>query len=144
MSNIDTGVLHDVADFQAEQPASLAELMQRLATGLDTIPPPIIFHFPVLGGGVQVQLNTLAEFEAWRQWCGAPEVDPGPWTPLGSGMSRRVETVAEWRGQPIVLLLVEFRSQPETAAEKRQRLEAELERLDRELVRASNGGPSHG
>jgi hypothetical protein len=116
-----------------ERSATLAELMHRIAYGMEILPDPLSTEYRSSGAGIKIHLYQLAEYERWRQWCGAPAVEPTEWTPSGlplNGASRRYETTTEWRGWRIVLLCIEHRREPLTRAERRQQLVAELARLD--------------
>jgi hypothetical protein len=95
-----------------EQPATMAGLMFRLAAALDILPQPIairISRFP----DRYVQVSSIEDYEAWRQWLGAPETPPGEWKPYETSYAptqqkREWSTVATLCGQPLTLVRVEM------------------------------------
>lgn len=96
-----------------EQPATIAGVMFRLAAALEILPPPISIRVESFGRS-DVQLGGAAEFEAWRQWLGAPDVEPGEWEPYQPPYDARLcrvrwwKTFATWRGHTFTVVRVEM------------------------------------
>lgn len=115
--------------------ATLADVLLRLAGGLEILPEPLAVEHRQSADWVKIQLGTLADWESWRHWLGANPVEPDAWKPSGmTGMTRNWTARSEWRGRVIELLYVEFRWDKETPAERRQRLARELDQLDQEIA----------
>lgn len=97
-----------------EQPATMASVLFRLGAALELLPQPIAVHVDNINRHY-VQVSGAAEYEAWRQWLGAPEVEPGEWTsyePIGYTSPpirhREWKSTVTWRGQTITVVRVEM------------------------------------
>lgn len=124
-----------------EQPATMAELLHRIAYGMEILPEPPSFERGRVYGEPQadiyLHLDTAAAFEQWRQWVGAPAAEVGQWKPTGlssGGATRRHTTTGDWRGRSIRLLHIEYRHESLTREERRQQLAAELAKLDEDMA----------
>jgi hypothetical protein len=122
-----------IHDQELRQPASLAEVLRWIADGMEILPEPLGIRCGQ-ADPINIHVHTMADWDSWRRRLGAPMVEPGQWKEYsGGGMHRRFVTTAEWRGRLIELLMIETRATPETKAERRERLLAELAELDRRV-----------
>lgn len=131
-------------DVESDPPVTgtLSDVVRALADALEVLPTPLRWEWARYSSPPCVEVHVsgdLAKLEEWRAWWGAPPVRATPWQRgEGGGWWRTHSTTVERHGQRIHLFTGEHRSRPESPAEKRERLAAELAAIDGEI--AAGGG----
>lgn len=123
--------------------AALGDIVRALADALEVLPQPLRWEWAKHGGsGVSVHLGSLADLVEWARWWGAEPPEPTEWRPITGGRSlcRQHVTALVRAGQCVDLRSTELRAEPETPAERHERLTAELARLDDEAPACGCGG----